>query len=476
MKLLLFIGGAALLAAATALHGAESVDEALKRATLDYQQRLGQANAELGQTRERIAREKAPLLAALRAAEDRIVAAEAETTRLETGQERFAETRRRLTKEADALRKNENYLNTLGRDGLTAFEDGLLPGERSFLPDRVAALRASIDDPARLAGGLKAVEVADLLLERVEHSLGGYTAGGLSPVEGDNRLATGTFAFVGPEAFFRRDQDGAAGPVRVREGTGRPIAYLQPGWKPEQAAAFFAGKTGTMLADASGGKALRLLETKGTLWQHINKGGMVSYAILCVGLFSLGLILLKLRDLVRMGVDAPGTVQGCLDSLAAGATKEAEVAMRALKTNTKELFAAGLRYAGRPKEQLEEHLYAVLLRQRLHYERRLPLLAVIATAAPLMGLLGTVTGMVRTFALITVFGTGNAGKLASGISEVLVATELGLMVAIPTLVAHGFLSHRIQRNLSLLERYALEFTTAVQAGRSGAVRTEAVAP
>ena len=169
MKLLLFIGGAALLAAATALHGAESVDEALKRATLDYQQRLGQASAELGQTRERIAREKAPLLAALRAAEDRIVAAEAETTRLETGQERFAETRRRLTKEADALRKNENYLNTLGRDGLTAFEDGLLPGERSFLPDRVAALRSSIDDPARLAGGLKAVEVADLLLERVEH-------------------------------------------------------------------------------------------------------------------------------------------------------------------------------------------------------------------------------------------------------------------------------------------------------------------
>ena len=148
--------------------------------------------------------------------------------------------------------------------------------------------------------------------------------------------------------------------------------------------------------------------------------------------------------------------------------------MRALKTNTKELFAAGLRYAGRPKEQLEEHLYAVLLRQRLHYERRLPLLAVIATAAPLMGLLGTVTGMVRTFALITVFGTGNAGKLASGISEVLVATELGLMVAIPTLVAHGFLSHRIQRNLSLLERYALEFTTAVAPLKSGEARKESI--
>jgi biopolymer transport protein ExbB len=102
------------------------------------------------------------------------------------------------------------------------------------------------------------------------------------------------------------------------------------------------------------------------------------------------------------------------------------------------------------------------------------LLAVIATAAPLMGLLGTVTGMVRTFALITVFGTGNAGKLASGISEVLVCTELGLMVAIPTLVAHGFLSHRIQRNLSLLERYAVEFVTAAQSEKSSEACKESI--
>jgi biopolymer transport protein ExbB len=121
-----------------------------------------------------------------------------------------------------------------------------------------------------------------------------------------------------------------------------------------------------------------------------------------------------------------------------------------------------VRHAGRSREKLEEYLQAVLLAQRLQLERRLPLLAVIATAAPLMGLLGTVTGMVRTFALITVFGTGNAGKLAGGISEVLVATELGLMVAIPTLVVHGFLSQRVQKNLSLLERYAVLAMAEVQ--------------
>jgi len=71
-----------------------------------------------------------------------------------------------------------------------------------------------------------------------------------------------------------------------------------------------------------------------------------------------------------------------------------------------------------------------------------------------------VMGMIKTFALITVFGTGNAAKLSSGISEVLVTTELGLTVAIPALVLHGFLSHRTQRKLSLLERYAVEFVAA----------------
>ena len=118
--------------------------------------------------------------------------------------------------------------------------------------------------------------------------------------------------------------------------------------------------------------------------------------------------------------------------------------------------------------RLQHEVRESFRQQRIRFERRLPLLAVIATAAPLMGLLGTVVGMVKTFALITVFGTGNAAKLSSGISEVLVATELGLVVAIPALVAHGFLAHRIQRNLSLLERYALEFATSVGTSRAAA--------
>jgi biopolymer transport protein ExbB len=283
-------------------------------------------------------------------------------------------------------------------------------------------------------------------------------------------VTKGTFAFVGPEAFFREDQGGAVGTVRTRRGATYPVVYVLSAWESGAARAFFEGRLGTVMADASAGKALQLRETKGTVWQHIQKGGVVAYAILGVGLLAALMILQKIRDLVQMRVDDPRVVEDFLATVAAGAIGKAQQAAGSLQTTTRELFTVGLRHIHEPKAILEEHLYAVVLRQRLHFERWLPLLAVIATAAPLMGLLGTVTGLVRTFALITVFGTGNAGKLAGGISEVLVATELGLMVAIPTLVAHGFLSHRIQKCLSLLERYALEFATAAQSAQTEKAR------
>jgi biopolymer transport protein ExbB len=185
-----------------------------------------------------------------------------------------------------------------------------------------------------------------------------------------------------------------------------------------------------------------------------------------VGLLALVMIAQKVNDIRRLALDAPPVIQALLIDVAGGSWSKARESAGLLKPPLRELFQTGLQYGESSKEILEEHLEAVLLRQRLHFERRLPLLAVIATAAPLMGLLGTVVGMVRTFALITVFGTGNAGKLASGISEVLVATELGLIVAIPTLIAHGFLAQRIQKNLSLLERHALEFVTAVETAKA----------
>ncbi|HZZ20919.1 MAG TPA: MotA/TolQ/ExbB proton channel family protein [Opitutaceae bacterium] len=453
------------LVLATGLRAQETFDDAMKRATADYGGRLQKAADELNTTRTRIAGEKAPLLQEMRSAEDRIVTAESEIERLETNKADSTESRRKLLSDLDAIRKNTTYVGTLAHDGLAAYTESLAPGEGQFLTDPTQAIGQKLDDSAG-ASGVAAMDVADYLLERTRRALGGYTAPGSSLVDGNNEVLKGTFAFVGPETFFLADQGGAAGTVRPRAGSAYPVTYVLQGWNAAEALAFFQGKSGTIVADASGGKALRLKETKGTLIEHIQKGGLVAYAIIGVGLLALIMVIQKSVDLAKLSIDSPAAIRDCLAKVASGPGSEAEKAIRAMKPAVKELYSVGLQFVSAPKEVLEEHLQSVLLRQRLHFERRLSLLSVIATAAPLMGLLGTVVGMVKTFALITVFGTGNAGKLASGISEVLIATELGLVVAIPTLIAHGFLAHRIQRNLSLLEKDALDFVTAAEASKS----------
>jgi len=462
MKTRLFSSLLAIVSLNLAGLNAETFDEAAARATTEYSERLRIASEQLTKTREQIANEKAPQLKALHAAEERIIAAETEITQLETSQQQSQEKRRLLLKDYEALRKNLSYMATLAHDSATAMRDGLAPGEEQLLQDRLQALQQKFDDPASALTVAPTIAAAELLTQRIEQTLGGYTFDGKALLAGNNEVVDGTFAFVGPETFFRARDGRSAGTVRTREGSLYPIYYPLADWNPAEAEAFFQGKSGTIMSDLSGGKALRLKETKGTLWQHVNKGGVVSYAILCVGLLSVLLILNKVRDLMKLSVDEPKAVHQFLVKLSGGARSEAQHALGTLRSATRELFTTGLRFVDEPKTILEEHMWAVLLRERLHYERRLPLLAVISVAAPLMGLLGTVTGMVKTFALITVFGTGNAGKLASGISEVLVSTELGLIVAIPTLVAHGFLANRIQKKLSLLERYTLEFVTASQ--------------
>lgn len=448
---------------AASAFGAGTFEEAAAKAAVEYADRLKEASAELTEIRGKIAEEKAPKLKALHAAEERIVAASAEIARIETGQENSQGRRRELQKEREVVQKNLSYFSTLAHDAAVAARDGQAAGENQIAGDEPDRIIRQFDEAPKITPEKATLDALDALVSRIERSLGGYRAPGRAILANTNEIVEGTYAFTGPDTFFSTQDGKVFGVARSREGTVYPLLHAVHDWQPAEAAAFFQGRPGRMMADTTGGKALRLMEIKGTVWEHIRRGGVVSYAILFVGLLAFALILNKAYDLVKLQVDEPEKIDAFLRKLRQAPEKGRTELLRSLGMATRDLFSTGLEHMHGPKQQLEEHLWAVLMRIRLHYERRLPLLAVIAVAAPLMGLLGTVTGMVKTFALITVFGTGNAGKLASGISEVLVATELGLMVAIPSLVAHGFLANRIQKKLSLLERYALEFATAAHA-------------
>ncbi|HWA84700.1 MAG TPA: MotA/TolQ/ExbB proton channel family protein [Opitutus sp.] len=458
-----WVAMAGLLGAALGTFAADEADPIAKvaeQANTEFTQRLEAATRELTATRERIATEKAPLLAATQAAEDQIIALGPEIAVLQSAHADAEARRQKLESARFNAQKNVNYLNTLARDSLRSVGDAALPGESRQVAEGVAELTRKLDSVGQKPDATPALDTVEFMLHRFREQLGGHAVAGESLVGEGNQMVPGTFVFLGPEVFFQSQDGKVAGTVRTREGSDYPITYPLVAWDAAKATPFFHGQPGAILADASGGKALRLRETTGTVLQHVERGGPVAYIIIGVGFVALGMALQKFFELSRLQVDSPATVQALLEVLLELPPEEQRKAVARLKRTTRDLFETGLRHLDKPKEALEEHLFAFTLRTRLHYERRLPLLAVIATASPLMGLLGTVMGMIKTFALITVFGTGNAAKLSSGISEVLVTTELGLTVAVPTLIAHGYLSHRAQKKLSLLERYAVEFVAA----------------
>ena len=98
-------------------------------------------------------------------------------------------------------------------------------------------------------------------------------------------------------------------------------------------------------------------------------------------------------------------------------------------------------------------------------ERYLNTLGTVAAVTPLMGLLGTVLGMISVFTEITTYGTGNAGALAGGISEALITTAAGLAVAIPSLVMHRHFTSRIESIVVDLEREAVKLVDAIHSNQ-----------
>ena len=109
------------------------------------------------------------------------------------------------------------------------------------------------------------------------------------------------------------------------------------------------------------------------------------------------------------------------------------------------------RYPNEDLEKLELRIDEAILKETPAFNRGVRLLKLLAAVAPLLGLLGTVTGMIGTFQSITLFGTGDPKLMASGISQALVTTMLGLIVAVPLLFAHAMIHARGQRFIQILD-------------------------
>ena len=180
------------------------------------------------------------------------------------------------------------------------------------------------------------------------------------------------------------------------------------------------------------------------------KGGIVMYPLALVAIIALLLFLERLLVLSYRGKIGRRFIKK-MDALVAE-KKYDEAASLCLKRETSlsmVLFSV-LNKVNDTRENAERSLQEALLREQPKLERRMGLLAAMGTIAPLLGLLGTVTGIITLFTVITEVGTNDARVLAGGISEALITTEMGLVIAIPVMILHGLLSEKIEKITSEL--------------------------
>lgn len=190
-------------------------------------------------------------------------------------------------------------------------------------------------------------------------------------------------------------------------------------------------------------------------WDYLVQGGWIMIPMIVVSIAMWTLILERWRTFHALG----------------GRDVEPDQAVRALENQDVPVDRTGLRTSlvrtflaerigPHSTEDLVLHAATEKLRKSLH--RRLAVISVLAAIAPLMGLLGTVLGMIETFEVIAIFGTSNAKAMAGGISVALITTQTGLLVAIPGLFISGSLGRRAKRLESNLDEFSLYLRRMLQ--------------
>jgi len=407
---------------------------------------LQAALTRLSEQRTAIAAEKASLVNRLDEWEARLRERRRawELLRLETG----VDENRRSAREANvaAMEAEIATLESALDDYQAHLETNLHAAELPAYADLAAELR----EEESVAGRWQ--KVARFGASRLGELTGGQVLAG-EAVSGSGEVLAGTFLLWGPLAFFAPDS-GASGSAIPRDGI-KPL--LVPFSSAEHGAALdqiLAGGVGALPLDPSGGRAIKTQAERATFIQQLKLGGVWVWPIVGLAVIATVVALLKLVQIVGASLAGKRALPALWDCLEQGNLDGAGARVEGMPEPLRALMVAALSRRDHSREALEDALLEQVIRWQIRWERGLPVLAVAAAVAPLLGLLGTVTGMIETFRVIGIQGGGQARPLAGGIAEALITTELGLMVAIPALIAHAVLARKAQSLVADLEGVA----------------------
>lgn len=425
----------------------------------ELDQKLEDSLQELTQVRESISNEKLPMVKGMHALEDEVL-----TVRMKHQQiMRQLDSRNldlnNLRSEIKSRKGEKSYISSLLSEYVRNFETRLHIAELDRYQEAIttAALAPENSNLSDEEIFVQQTALVEASIDRLQEIIGGSSFEGTAAGE-DGLVKNGQFCLVGPIALFAAKDGSLAGIAEQRLGSLEPtVMPFADSANAERVRKTVGAKTGTFPFDPSLGNARKIEETSETVKEHIQKGGIVAYLI--VGMFFVALIvaIVKWIQLSRVPMPSDQDIRPLLKAMLHNDHKVALQETEKVKGPTSAMLKAGIEHINEPHDLVEEVMYEEMLTTRLSVSKWTPLLAVCASSAPLFGLLGTVTGIINTFKLITVFGSGDVKTLSGGISEALITTELGLVVAIFSLILYAFLSRKSKSITDRMEQVAILF-------------------
>jgi len=428
------------------------------------QRQLEEALAELNVLREQAASETVPLNKELSDLEAELVDVRREYQQTSRLLDSRTLDLSNLRAEIKSRHEEAAYLSNLLGEYIRNFESRLHIAElqryrQALEAAKLAAENSTLSDQEVYE---QQAELLGVSLDRLEEALGGTWFDGTA-VDSNGTVKPGTFVLIGPVALFQSADKTSIGTVEQRLGSLEPavVGFADPA-DAVAASKVISESKGFLPLDPTLGNAHKIEKTQETLLSHIQKGGPVMYPIFGLAGAALLVALFKWLSMAFLRTPSRKRIRQLLEAIAEH--KSADTVLqraKAVKGPVGKMLYAGAEHLKQPRELIEEVMYEKVLATRLKLERFLPFVAISAASAPLLGLLGTVTGIINTFKLITVFGSGDVKTLSGGISEALITTEFGLIVAIPSLLIHAFLSRKARGVVNQMEKAAVALVNQI---------------
>jgi biopolymer transport protein ExbB len=295
----------------------------------------------------------------------------------------------------------------------------------------------------------------------------------------DKSAGQGALLRIGMAASaYRDDKTGAVGLLLKDAGNGAVNPYEWRENLPADVSAVLAANMGKMekgeagsvsvpldiLPNQTAGKAYIVKEEKSfwkSLMHTVRTGGVFMWPLLIIPLIAIGLFLQKLISVIISRKGGQRLYGAAVEQLVSSPEESLKICRQQPQSPVLQVISAVAANRNKDRELAEKDVKEVLLRQVPRLERHLTTLSVLAAAAPLLGLLGTVSGLIAMFQVITQHGVNDPKLLAGGIGEALIATETGLLIAIPTLLGHNWLANRVDHLVTDMEFYALKALNTV---------------